>query len=201
MKNFKIKTLALAVFALTAVAGCDKNEDQVDVNSPAYQITQSEKLVLPNAVKLPLNAPKGNVRVLTVYAEGFQKYKAVSKGGDPDVLEWSFVAPLADLFDVHNNKIGTHSAGPSWQLSANDSIFAQQFTPARTSPSPDGAGVDWLLLMPKEGKTPTGIFANVAYIQRVATKGGKAPTTPPDNISSTVNVPYTAIYRFSKINQ
>jgi hypothetical protein len=201
MKNFQIKNFALAAVMLVAAAGCDKGGDPVDVDSPAYHIAQSEKVILPDAVKLPLNAPKGNTRVLTVYAEGFQKYKAVSKGGDPDVFEWVFVAPLADLFDIHNNKVGTHSIGPSWQLSPSDSIFAQQFTPAKTAPSPDGSGVDWLLLMPKAGKTPTGVFADVAYIQRIATKGGKAPTTPPANISSTVNVPYTAIYRFSKIKQ
>jgi len=200
MKIFQFKTPALAAFLLIAAVGCDK-EDQVDTDSPAYQIAQSEKVIMPDAVKLPLNAPKGNGRIFTFYAEGFQKYKAVSKGGDPNVFEWVFVAPLADLYDIHNNKVGTHSAGPSWQLSANDSIFAQHFTPAKTAPSPDGTSIDWLLLMPKAGKTATGDFADVDYIQRIATKGGKAPTTPPDNISSTVNVPYTAIYRFSKINQ
>jgi len=57
-----------------------------------------------------------------------------------------------------------------------------------------------LLLMPKAGKIPTGIFTNVSYLQRIATKGGKAPTIPPVNATDVVDVKYTAIYRFTKQN-
>jgi len=56
-------------------------------------------------------------------------------------------------------------------------------------------------LMPKVGTTPTGIFADVDYIQRIATKGGKAPLTPPSDIDETIDVKYKAVYRFTKINQ
>jgi hypothetical protein len=52
--------------------------------------------------------------------------------------------------------------------------------------------------MPKTGTVPTGIFSHVAYIQRIATKGGKAPATLPSAASDTVDVKYTAIYRFTK---
>jgi len=201
MKNFQIKTLIVAALALTTLFGCDRGDQVVDTDTPAYHIAQSEQILMPDAVKLPLNAPKGNKRVLTVYAIGVQKYKAVAKAGEPGVFDWSFVAPQADLYDVHNNKVGTHSAGPTWQLSANDSIYAQQFTPARTAPSPDGTSIDWLLLMPKTGKTPTGKFTGVEYIQRIVTKGGKAPSTRPTSLDATIEVPYTAIYRFSKPNQ
>jgi len=55
--------------------------------------------------------------------------------------------------------------------------------------------------MPKTGTTPTGIFADVDYIQRIATKGGKAPLTPPANLSETISVKYKAVYRFTRINQ
>ncbi|HEX7844800.1 MAG TPA: DUF3455 domain-containing protein, partial [Chitinophagaceae bacterium] len=81
-----------------------------------------------------------------------------------------------------------------------DSIFAQQFSPARTAPSPDAGSIDWLLLKPKAGTTPTGIFADVDYIQRIATKGGKAPLTAPASINETVDVKYKTVYRFTKIN-
>jgi hypothetical protein len=81
-----------------------------------------------------------------------------------------------------------------------DSIYAQVFTPAKSAASPDPGSIDWLLLMPKTGKVPTGIFANVSYIQRIATKGGKAPTTLPVSAGETVEVKYTAIYRFTKKN-
>jgi hypothetical protein len=54
--------------------------------------------------------------------------------------------------------------------------------------------------MPKIGKTPTGKFSDVDYIQRIATNGGKAPAQLPLSAGETVDVPYTAVYRFSKIN-
>jgi hypothetical protein len=103
------------------------------------------------------------------------------------------------LFNDKNEQVGTHFAGPSWQLQSGDRINGQQFTPAKTK-SMDPGSVDWLLLMPKEGSAPTGIFKNVIYIQRIATTGGKAPTTPPASASETIGVEYTAVYRFTKSN-
>jgi hypothetical protein len=170
-------------------------------NSPAAHIAASEKLVIPAAIDLPANLPNGNTRVATFYAEGVQKYIAQQiAGSNPVTYQWVFVAPQADLYDATNAKVGTHSAGPTWQLSAFDSIYGQQYSPPKTAPSPDAGSIDWLLLKPKTGTTPTGIFTNVAYIQRIATKGGKAPATPPSRANETVQVNYKAVYRFTKIN-
>ena len=195
--NFK-KTFLISYVLLVTVVACRKENE--NMNSPARQIAASEKLLVPAEVDLPVNQPYGNTRVATCYAEGVQKYKAQVKAGSmPVTYEWVFVAPKADLFDASNKKIGTHGAGPFWEPSAFDSVFAQQFTPAKTV-SPDANSIAWLLLMPKTGKTPTGIFANVSYIQRIATKGGKAPATPPASLTDTADILYTAIYRFSKKN-
>jgi len=170
-------------------------------NSPAALIASSENLKIPAAIDLPANLPFGNKRVATFYAEGVQKYKAQSKAGsNPVTYEWVFVAPQADLYDTLNVKVGTHSAGPTWQLSVMDSIYGQQYTPPKAVPSPDSDSIDWLLLKPRTGTTPKGIFANVSYIQRIATKGGKAPITPPASANETVEIKYKAIYRFTKIN-
>ena len=170
-------------------------------NSPAAHIIASENLTIPGIVSVPENLPNGNTRVATYYAVGVQKYKArIKAGSDPVSYEWVFVAPQADLYDITNAKVGTHGAGPFWATSPLDSIFGQQFSPARTAPSPDPESIDWLLLMPKVGTIPTGIFADVDYIQRIATKGGKAPLTPPTSLSETVDVKYKTVYRFTKIN-
>ena len=200
-RNSKFFVVAVLMSAIFVACGNDK---EILYNSPAHHISESEKLVMPAAIELPSNLPGGNTRVATFYAEGVQKYKARQKAGsDPAVYEWVFVAPVASLYDATNAKIGTHSAGPTWQLSGSttDSIYAQQFTPARTATSPDQSSIDWLLLMPKIGKAPTGFFADVSYIQRIATKGGKAPTTAPVSASDTIDVYYTAVYRFTKKNQ
>ena len=215
------KLLIITVLLSTAFVACKKqatienssaesqaasanavSSSEASGNSPAAHISTSENLVIPESVSVPENLPNGNSRVATYYAIGVQKYKArVKVGSDPVAYEWTFVAPQADLYDVTNAKVGTHGAGPFWQISLFDSIFAQQFNPARTAPSEDPESIDWLLLMPKTGTTPTGIFADVDYIQRIATKGGKAPLTPPASLSETIDVKYKAIYRFTKINQ
>ena len=187
--------------AVVSLSSC-KKEQKVDTNSPKYIISQGESLTLPDAVALPANLPGGNTRVATFFAVGVQKYKAQEvPGSNPVTYQWVFVAPQADLYDINNNKVGTHSAGPNWQLSASDSMFGQSFTPPRAAASTDPNSIDWLLLMPRTGKTPTGLFANVSYVQRIATSGGKAPANPPANATDVIDVPYTAIYRFSKKNE
>jgi len=201
---FRNKTFFVITVLMSAIFVACGNDKDILNNSPAHHISESEKLVIPAAIELPSNLPGGNTRVATFYAEGVQKYKARQKAGsDPAVFEWVFIAPSAALYDATNTKVGTHSAGPTWQLSGSttDSIYAQQFTPARTATSPDQTSIDWLLLMPKIGKAPTGFFADVSYIQRIATKGGKAPATAPVSISDTIDVYYTAVYRFTKKNQ
>jgi hypothetical protein len=170
-------------------------------NSPAAHIAASENLEIPIAVAIPGNLPNGNTRVATYYAVGLQKYRArIKAGSDPIAYEWVFVAPQADLYDITNAKVGNHGAGPFWTISPADSIFAQHFAPAKTAPGEDPESIDWLLLMSKTGTIPTGIFADVDYIQRIATKGGKAPLTPPVSLTETVDVKYKAVYRFTKIN-
>jgi len=194
----------LVMFLVSTMNVACGDDKEILNNSPAQHILESENMVIPASIELPSNLPGGNTRVVTYYAEGVQKYKARQKAGsDPAVFEWVFVAPAADLFDMTNAKVGTHSAGPTWQLSGSttDSIYAQQFTPAKTATSPDPSSIDWLLLMPKVGKTPTGLFADVIYIQRIATKGGKAPVGAPLSASDTIDVYYEAVYRFTKKNQ
>ena len=196
-----IKLVSMTLLLSTTIVSC-RRDTNIDINSPSYIISQSEKLVIPANVELPGNLPNGNTRVATYYAEGVQKYKAQPKpGSDPVTYVWALVAPDANLFDASNRKVGTHTVGPSWQLTSTaDSIFAQHFTPAKTVPSTDPRSVDWLLLAPKTGKTPTGFFKDVAYIQRIATHGGKAPVTLPTTITDTIDVKYTAVYRLSKKN-
>jgi len=219
MKQNHLKKILPAIILLSvAFIACNKNTKdlnhepqniantnepslEANGNSAAAHIAASENLLIPTVVAVPENLPNGNTRVATYYAVGVQKYKArVKAGSDPVAYEWVFVAPQADLYDINNAKVGTHGAGPFWTISSFDSIFAQQFSPARTAPSPDPESIDWLLLMPKVGTTPTGIFADVDYIQRIATKGGKAPLTPPTSLTQTVDVKYKTVYRFTKIN-
>ena len=195
------KFILIPVVLLALLSACKKEKTTTPKPTPAEVIAESEALAIPDAVAIPANA-SGNTRVQTFYAEGIQKYKSQLKSGNGPtaVYEWVFMEPRADLFNATGNKVGTHTAGPTWQLSQNDSIYAQAFSPARTAPSTIAGSIDWLLLMPKTGTTPTGSFEGVSYIQRIATKGGKAPVRLPQSSNEIANVPYTAVYRFTKKN-
>jgi hypothetical protein len=187
--------LWILVFILSTMISCT-DEEVTDPDSPGYHITESEKLVIPLEVDLPTSE---NTRVATYYATGVQIYNARQKPDSPGVYEWVFVSPSATLYNDNNEQVGTHFAGPSWQLESGDRINGQQFTPAKAK-SMSSNSVDWLLLMPKDGSIPTGIFKDVIFIQRIATTGGKAPTTLPTSAGETIGVEYTAVYRFSKAN-
>lgn len=186
----------LGLVFLLATGFFSSCEKEKDTSSPAYKIAESEKLVIPATIELPANLPSGNQRVATYYAEGVQKYKAQLKAGTSE-YEWVFVAPDAKLYDHSNKLVGTHGAGPFWQLSASDSIFAKAYAPAKTAPS--AGNIDWLLLQARIDKAKTGVFTDVAYIQRIATTGGRAPSIAPTDAAATADVFYTAIYRFTKI--
>lgn len=203
MKKEQTRNFITSLVLVPALLYACNRDGATDTNSAAWLIAQSEKLQIPAPVALPSDVPNGYTRIATYYATGVQKYKAQQKPGtNPAQFEWVFVAPRADLFDADNKKVGTHGAGPYWRLHgpAADSIYAQAFSPARTAAAPDAVSIDWLQLMPKTGVAPSGIFSEVGYIQRIATKGGKAPATAPLHAAETVEVPYTAVYRFSKKN-
>ena len=140
---------------------CKKEKDPIQ---QPFHISESEKLIIPAAIDLPANIPHGNSRVATFYAEGIQKYKSQPKAGSsPVTYEWVFVAPQADLYDATNRKVGTHSAGPTWQLlGTTDSIYGQAFSPAKSAPSPDPSGIDWLQLDPEESAN-RNIFGCILY--------------------------------------
>lgn len=191
--------MRIAVITAVSLTACTDHVDP-DTSSPAFKISQALALPVPAAVALPAS-PNGNSTVAVYFAEGVQKYKAQEKPYSyPTAYEWVFVEPEADLYAVSNAKVGRHFGGPSWTVTATNSlIVGQQFSPARTA-NVDPQHIDWLLLVPKTGTIPNGRFEDTDYIQRIATKGGRAPAVPPGNALETVAVPYTAVYIFSKIN-
>jgi hypothetical protein len=80
-----------------------------------------------------------------------------------------------------------------------DSIVAQKYSPEKKA-NIKPEDIDWLLLTPKTGVTPIGVFNNAIYVQRIATTGGIPPAAAPTSSTQTVEVEYTAVYRFSKQN-
>jgi hypothetical protein len=63
--------------------------------------------------------------------------------------------------------------------------------------APDASAIPWLLLAAKS-HAGEGALANVSFIERVATTGGKAPARGCDatRVDAEQRVPYTASYYF-----
>jgi hypothetical protein len=190
MRKLKTKTSLLFISALMIVALSCKEDETVSPNSPKYQISESEKLDIPAEIQT------SGTRVATYYAKGHQIYRAQQSAGSASVYEWVFVSPIAELFDETNKKVGDHFAGPTWQLIDGSKINAQLSQKVVA----DQNSIEWLLLVPKSGTTATGVFSGVTHIQRIATTGGKAPSTAPTGLVGEIGVEYTAVYRVIKAN-
>ena len=138
-----------------------------------------------------LQPPAGEQLFLTVHAKGDQVYACKPDNGQ---FSWVLKAPDADLFDADGNLFGKHFAGPSWMASDTSRVNGKAVANA---PSPDPDSIPWLLVhvVSHEG---TGVLAKTTSIQRINTKGGKAPTSgcDADHASQEFRSPYTADYLF-----
>jgi hypothetical protein len=103
-------------------------------------------------------------------------------------------APEADLFDARGKKIGHHYGGPTWASTDGSKVTGEV---KASESSNDANAIPWVLLTAKthEGH---GIFNRVNSIQRLETRGGKAPSGSCDQLAvgKELQVPYTAVYYF-----
>ena len=108
---------------------------------------------------------------------------------------WAFDAPSANLYaDAgYNGKVGFHYGGPRWE--SNSGSVVQAARVPGTGCTPDSSAIPWLLLK-KVSTEGAGIFSKAAYIQRVNTTGGLAPSEPGTTVGQEKRVPYTAEYYF-----
>jgi hypothetical protein len=138
-----------------------------------------------------LRAPGNEQLVVQVRARGDQIYSCKVDGAQPG---WTLKAPDAQLFDKDGKAFGKHFAGPSWEASDGSRVVGKA---AANAPSPDANSIPWLLVkvVSHEGE---GVLAQVTSIQRLNTKGGKAPASGCDaaHAGQEVRVPYTADYLF-----
>ena len=133
-----------------------------------------------------LRAPAGSKLAFHVYAAGVQIYRWSGTG-------WSFVGPEAALSaDAGGNStVGTHYSGPTWESVSGGTVVGA----ASERCTPDPTAIPWLSLAAVSSAGP-GVFHRVAFIQRVNTVGGTAPSRPGSFAGEEVRVPYTAEYFF-----
>jgi hypothetical protein len=138
-----------------------------------------------------IQAPANEKLLLQVHANGDQVYTC--KEGVTQ-FAWTLKAPDAQLFDKDGKPFGKHFAGPSWEASDGSRVTGKAVANA---PSPDADSIPWLLVN-IVGHEGSGVLSRATSIQRINTKGGKAPASGCDagHAGQDIRVPYSADYLF-----
>lgn len=133
-----------------------------------------------------LQVPAGSQLAARLYATGDQIYRW-------NGTTWTFVAPSARLFadPAGTATVGTHYAGPTWESVSGSKVVGSVIRRC----TPHASAIPWLLLGAVSSEAP-GIFQGIAFIQRVNTSGGTAPSQPGNVTGDTASVPYTTEYLF-----
>lgn len=123
---------------------------------------------LPDSVKVP----EGHKVALETVGKGEITYECRDKADAAGQTEWFFVGPKAVLTDRSGKQVGTYFGPPAtWQ--AND---GSKVTGAQVAVAPSGAGNLPYQLVKANPAEGSGAMSGVTYIQRVALKGGVAPS-------------------------
>jgi len=145
------------------------------------------------AVPENIKAPSDQHLVLRAHALGDQIYACQPLPSGDSQFAWVLSAPDAKLFDDTGKEIATHFAGPTWQSTDGSQVKGKVVAQS----VPDSDSIPWLLLtaVDHSGK---GIMSDVVTIQRLDTKGGKAPAIGCDaqHEGEKRRVNYTADYYF-----
>jgi hypothetical protein len=142
-------------------------------------------------VPAPIRVPAGAKLVDKLHATGAQVYGCAASDGK---YAWTLKRPDATLTDAKGAEAGKHGAGPSWTAKDGSSVTGEKVAQAD---APGGEAIPWLLLRAKS-TSGKGLLAHVTFIQRLATKGGKAPATGCDasRNGTELRVDYSADYYF-----
>ncbi len=146
---------------------------------------------LAQEIPASLQPPVDQQMYLQVHAQGDQIYVCKSEASQ---FAWALKAPEAQLTDSKGQAFGRHFGGPTWQAKDGSRVTG---TVAMKVESPDADSIPWLLLnvASHEGE---GVLSRAKSIQRVNTKGGKAPGSgcDADHMNQEMRVHYTADYNF-----
>ncbi len=173
-----IKKIALLTLPAATLIGC--------ASAPLFS-----QDALPAAVQVPA----GNVVVLESVGSGKITYECRAKKENAG-FEWVFVGPDAKLTDRDGKQIGRYYGPPATWESSDGSIV----TGAQVGVAPASAGNIPLQLVKANPATGKGSMVGTTFIQRVATKGGVAPSIACDAgaIGKKEIVNYQADYIFYK---
>ena len=193
---------ASAIAATVLITSPASAADPAPAPGPAFSTTntapQSAGVTpesgLPPAVQIASQGvdPTQYTIVASLRGVGKQVYDCGTNGAFPPASR----EPEAALFTSRGIPTAIHGKGPFWAAFDGSHVDGAKVAQA-DSPDPT-RNIPWLLLKGTPNPGPdvqTGLFSHVAFIQRIDTRGGVAPTgscTAP----KTVAVDYTANYVF-----
>ena len=124
---------------------------------------------LPDSIKVP----DGHKVALETTGVGEITYECRDKANAAGQTEWTFVGPKAVLNDRSGKQVGTYFGPPAtWEAKDGSKITGTQLAVAPSSPG--NLPYQLVKANPAEGK---GAMSGVSYVQRVALKGGVAPSS------------------------
>ena len=124
---------------------------------------------LPDNIKVP----DGHKVALETTGVGEITYECRDKANAAGQTEWTFVGPKAVLNDRSGKQVGTYFGPPAtWEAKDGSKITGTQLAVAPSSPG--NLPYQLVKANPAEGK---GAMSGVSYVQRVALKGGVAPSS------------------------
>lgn len=170
---------AMAVVGMTACASAPMS------SAPAFSQTN-----LPDAVKVPA----GHKVSMETVGVGRITYECREKAAMAGSYEWVFVGPVAVLNNRAGKMVGNYYGPPAtWESSDGSKV-----TGAQVAVAPAAAGSIPLQLVKANPAMGSGAMTGTAYIQRVATSGGVAPSLAcgADNKGKREVVNYQADYIF-----
>jgi hypothetical protein len=148
--------------------------------------------VAPQAADTTL--PPATVRAkFTVDGVGIQVYNCTLSNGN---YAWTFIEPAATLFDpATKQKVGTHSAGPTWTWNDLSSITGKVL---QKQPAANPKDIPSLLLETRSTGDANGALANIVMVRRSNAQAGQAPADGCDaqHVDVVLRVPYEATYTF-----
>jgi hypothetical protein len=168
-------TLALALVTATAGLAACSAPSQTAIKPLAQQ-----EVSAPDAVKVPA----GNTLSASYQGDGVQIYQCSNAA-------WTLLEPAASITD-HGKPVALHYKGPMWVSTKDGSEVDASAVPGASVKHGDAIPELLLKATANRGK---GQFAEVTYVQRLATKGGLAPAGKCTD-GGEVSVPYSATYTF-----
>lgn len=192
-----MKTLIVLTIALAACAAAP-------TSTTVRRAIQQAPFACPPTPAVLVPAETSTVAFALDVTEGSQRYTCLASGA------FSSAIPDAQLFsrDGDPHQVIHHFGGPSWEALDSSSVVAAKTAGVTVDPG----AIQWLLLDvvrhfgPDEitateeavGGVHPSLLAPVTQIQRLATRGGLAPTAGCDagHAGQEVDVPYGATYVF-----